>query len=245
MKTHSILWGLLIATAHAQSVGIGTGTPDASARLEISSTNQGVLIPRVSLTSPTDATTIPNPAASLLVYNTNTTMPQGVGYYYNAGTAAAPRWISISNEVVWYHRSATGGFSSSNTTFTVIPGLSQTITVPTGYVADVEIWAQSGISIDGGSGYDSWAVADIAIFRNGNWLPVGGYNRVKLHNGPGTITDMNVVVVIARESLNPGTYTYDVRGRRNSGNYTIIIGGNCVTDVNCGELKLAIRYRPQ
>jgi hypothetical protein len=57
---------LLIRFLSAQSVGIGTSAPDASARLDITSSNQGVLIPRVSLTSLTDGATIPNPATSLL-----------------------------------------------------------------------------------------------------------------------------------------------------------------------------------
>jgi hypothetical protein len=75
MKTYWTNFGmkglLLGSLLWAQSVGIGTSTPNASARLEVSSTNQGVLIPRVSLTSVTDAATIPSPATSLLVYNTN------------------------------------------------------------------------------------------------------------------------------------------------------------------------------
>jgi hypothetical protein len=78
MKTYWTNFGvkglLLGSLLWAQSVGIGTSSPDASARLEVSSTNQGVLIPRVSLTSVTDATTIPNPATSLLVYNTNASL---------------------------------------------------------------------------------------------------------------------------------------------------------------------------
>ncbi|MCX7607439.1 MAG: hypothetical protein N2170_09310 [Bacteroidia bacterium] len=151
MKTRNVCIGLLLMGGlWAQGVGIGTATPDASARLEVAASDRGVLIPRVSLTSPTDGVTIPAPATSLLVYNTNASMPQGVGYYYNAGTPAAPRWISINNEVVWYHRSATGSFLSSSNVHTLIPGLSQTITVPTGYVADVELWAQAGIGINGG-----------------------------------------------------------------------------------------------
>lgn len=51
-------------------VGIGTPTPDTSALLDISDAHKGVLIPRVALTSTTDATTIPLPANSLLVYCT-------------------------------------------------------------------------------------------------------------------------------------------------------------------------------
>jgi len=71
-------------------VGVNTTTPDASAALEIKNTGKGLLIPRVALTSLTDATTIANPAASLLVYNTSAGI--GTGYYFNAGSTAAPQW---------------------------------------------------------------------------------------------------------------------------------------------------------
>jgi hypothetical protein len=205
-----------------------------------------VLIPRVSLTSVTDATTIPNPATSLLVYNTNAALPWGVGYYYNAGIPAAPKWVSLNvGEVtLWYHRSGTGSVTSNNTTWQILPGLSQTITVPPGFVADVEIWAQAGIMIDGGSSSTDWAVVDVAVFRNGNWLTLGGYNRGKLNNRDGSTTDMYPLVIIARDANVPaGTYTYDVRGRRNNGSYRVVISGDCAPQVNCGELKLAVRYR--
>ncbi len=182
---------LLIRFLSAQSVGIGTSAPDASARLDITPSNQGVLIPRVSLTSVTDGATIPNPATSLLIYNTNAALPWGAGYYYNAGTAAAPRWVSLNvgETTVWYHKSGTGSVTSDNTIWQVLPGMSQTITVPTGFAADVEIWAQANISLTGGTS-TSWAVAGVAVFRNGNWLDVGGYNRGKINNRDGTVTDM-------------------------------------------------------
>jgi len=86
---------------YAQNVGIGanTFTPDNSALLELQSTNSGLLIPRVPLTSATDATTISSPATSLMVYNTNTngTAPNNVypGYYYNQGTTTAPKWVRL------------------------------------------------------------------------------------------------------------------------------------------------------
>ena len=60
------LLSLVSASAFAQ-IGIGTLTPDASAALEISSTDKGVLIPRVA-----DHTTIVSPAEGLQVYNTTT-----------------------------------------------------------------------------------------------------------------------------------------------------------------------------
>lgn len=63
--------GLLSLSASslvAQSVGINTQTPDPSSALEVQSTNQGILVPRL-----TDAQrqAIANPAQGLLIYNTD------------------------------------------------------------------------------------------------------------------------------------------------------------------------------
>src|SRR5690554_763856 len=77
---------------YAQNVGINTtgALPDNSAGLDIDFTNKGLLVPRVSLTSTTDVTTIPTPATSLLVYNTNVAMTGGaVGYWYYDGS----QWV--------------------------------------------------------------------------------------------------------------------------------------------------------
>lgn len=83
-----------------QNVGINTtgATPNSSSMLDISATDKGLLIPRVPLSSITDAVTIATPANSLLVYNTNASMTggQGTGYYYNSGTTAAPLWIKLT-----------------------------------------------------------------------------------------------------------------------------------------------------
>ncbi len=70
--------------------GIGTTTPDASAKLEVSSSNKGFLPPRVSLLSDTDVSTIASPAVGLLVYNLGTSGLRA-GYCYWTGT----NWASI------------------------------------------------------------------------------------------------------------------------------------------------------
>ena len=80
----------------AQNIGINpTGaTPNSSAMLDVSATDKGMLIPRVSLTSTSDVTTIVNPATSLLVYNTNAGMSNGsVGFYYWNGTG----WVKLND----------------------------------------------------------------------------------------------------------------------------------------------------
>ena len=79
----------------AQAVGIGTATPNSSAQLDVSSSDKGILVPRVNLTSLADAVTIPNPATSLLVYNTNTALSGGTGFFYNSGTPVAPVWVKM------------------------------------------------------------------------------------------------------------------------------------------------------
>ena len=82
------------------NIGMGTATPDASATLDVSSTKKGLLIPRVTLQSTTDAATIASPATSLLVYNTTSagsgSTAVSPGYYYNSGTPASPMWLKFS-----------------------------------------------------------------------------------------------------------------------------------------------------
>lgn len=78
-------------------IGNNPTTINASAALEIESTNKGFLPPRVSLSSSTDGTTIPNPATGLVVYNTNANMTggRGVNLYVNKGTPGSPNWANV------------------------------------------------------------------------------------------------------------------------------------------------------
>lgn len=86
---------------HAQT-GIGTSIPNASAKLEVYSSNKGFLPPRVSLTSTTDASTILSPATGLLVYCKGDA-GLAAGYYYWNGNA----WATIATN------GGSGTFASS------------------------------------------------------------------------------------------------------------------------------------
>jgi len=99
MKKFFITIAIIVITMinfslNAQNVGIGSSnfTPDNSAGLEIKFTDKGLLIPRVALTSTTDATTIPSPATSLLVYNLGTGGLSPAGYYYWDGS----QWVKFA-----------------------------------------------------------------------------------------------------------------------------------------------------
>ncbi len=89
------LFVLSTFNSSAQNIGVNaTGiAPNLSAGLDVDFTNKGFLVPRIALTGVSDAATIASPATSLLIYNTNAGLPDGVGYYYNSGTPAAPVWI--------------------------------------------------------------------------------------------------------------------------------------------------------
>lgn len=77
---------LFTHTVTAQSVGIGTSSPHASARLQISSSTQGILIPTMTATQ---RNAISNPATGLMVFQSDGTP----GFYYYAGGG----WVNLTS----------------------------------------------------------------------------------------------------------------------------------------------------
>ena len=90
---------LSVSQSFAQT-GIGTTTPNASAKLEVYATNKGFLPPRVTLTSTTDATTIASPAEGLLVYNLGSIGLQAGYYFWNGANWATIATGSIAGNAV-------------------------------------------------------------------------------------------------------------------------------------------------
>lgn len=70
MKAPLIIFLLLYTYIGYSQVGINTTSPDVSAALDISSSNTGILIPRVELSATNVGTPITSPAIGLMVYNT-------------------------------------------------------------------------------------------------------------------------------------------------------------------------------
>jgi hypothetical protein len=135
MKKLIIILLFIYSGSYAQT-GIGTTSPNASAKLEVASTTQGFLPPRVALT----ATNVFSPivgtssaATGLLVYNTASagTAPNNVvpGYYYWNGTI----WVQISNGLI-IDNSKSAGFTlaaaDNNKVFLITSASVITVTVP-------------------------------------------------------------------------------------------------------------------
>lgn len=96
-----ILYLFLASFGFSQNVGIGTPTPDASAKLDVNDPNRGVLINRVALVAVTNGVTPVNtPATGLLIYNTNAAVTggSGTGFYYWDGTVWTKLSTGISND---------------------------------------------------------------------------------------------------------------------------------------------------
>jgi hypothetical protein len=96
---HILLFLLVSWTAFAQT-GIGTTTPHASAKLDVSASDKGFLPPRVTLTSATSAAPIISPAEGLLVYNLGSVGLQAGYYFWNGASWATIATASLSGDNV-------------------------------------------------------------------------------------------------------------------------------------------------
>jgi hypothetical protein len=134
-----ILLVLLVSIQVFAQTGIGTTTPNASAKLDVYATNKGFLPPRVTLTSATDATTIASPAEGLLVYNLGSVGLQAGYYYWNganwatiATATSAGNGVTASNMVNLYGK----GYSTAAGDIANASGYSFTVPVSGRYLFD-------------------------------------------------------------------------------------------------------------
>ena len=127
---------IFISTTLLSQTGIGTSTPNASAKLEIASADKGFLPPRIALTAANVFSPITGTASlatGLLIYNTATagTIPNNVvpGYYYWNGTS----WVQIAGGLII--ESKTTGFTlaptDNNKLFLISSSTAVSVNVPT------------------------------------------------------------------------------------------------------------------
>lgn len=127
MKKNSLLLCFLCTQLFFSQIGINTTVPNQSAMLDIVSNNKGVLVPRIALSSRTDAATIPSPATGLIIYNTTTAGIGGnqitPGLTINTGTPANPIWASL--QVI----TNTQGHTTDKLRYLGFPNVTKTTTV--------------------------------------------------------------------------------------------------------------------
>ena len=89
---------LICITPSLGQVGIGTTSPNTNAILDITSTNSGLLLPRVALTNTTSPAPMTADVAGMTVYNTATAGDVTPGFYYNDGAVWVRLGVPQSND---------------------------------------------------------------------------------------------------------------------------------------------------
>jgi hypothetical protein len=137
MSRHFLLiFGLVFSLQATAQTGIGTTTPHASAKLDITSTDKGFLPPRMSSSQRTG---ISNPAAGLMVYQTDGT----AGLYYYNGSA----WIYIINSTTNVLSVVNGGTGTTTSTGTGSVVLNTNATLANPILTTPTLGVASGTSL--------------------------------------------------------------------------------------------------
>jgi hypothetical protein len=196
--------------------GIGTTTPNASAKLEIAATDKGILIPRMTKTQ-RESITLTTAANGLLVYQTDDV----VGFYVNGSTTTTPSWTRLNSD--WIRSgnniSYTAGNISTTGTFT---GNSDTSSI-SGFSANItSVSANYPLTAaDNGKVIQSTSASALTITIPSG-LPVG-FNCTVVQMGAGQIT-------FSGTYLNRGNFTktasqYAIVSILHMGSNNIIVSG--------------------
>jgi hypothetical protein len=200
-------------------VGIGTPLPNASAQLEVVATDKGILIPKVNLTSSTDATTIVNGNVnSLLIFNTATISDITPGYYYWYDN----KWnrIVISNEIT--NIPDTVIYNPTTQQFTYVDGLGITQTIDfTQIVAANETLTTLTNNGAGSYTYKNEAGTDVNIEVVGDVIT----NASAIFNDPAVTTILQEI-----SSKTEGSVTFNPT--TNQFSYVDNSGNTQVVDIN-------------
>ena len=180
MKTYLLLVIGLIGIVAKGQTGIGTTTPNASAKLEVASTDKGFLLPRMTAAQ---RGAIASPANGLLVYQTDAP----TGFFVNTGTSGTPVWTRVNMD--WTKTGNDLSYTSGNlsTTGNLTGGNASTSTI-SGFAANVAtISANYSITAaDNGKIIQSTSATAITVT-----IPTGlptGFNCTIVQMGTGQIT---------------------------------------------------------
>ncbi len=213
--------------AQTGNVGINTATPDASAVLDVNSVNKGLLIPRVPLQSGTDITTIPAPAKGLIIYNTNTALSNGEGFYVNYGTPSSAQWYTFApytntNYILdnAYATTATASITQnipsspvSTTVDNIDLGLSLAVIIPAFSTVQVIVTYSTPVGFQNSGGFGGYM--GIRFLKNGTEAP-GGSRKYTISQANGGYTMATIgttyVETITNSSSTPMTITYSLNG---------------------------------
>lgn len=214
MKQIFILFVVFSINANAQT-GIGTSTPNASAKLEVAATDKGFLLPRMTAAQ---RGLIPSPATGLLVYQTDVE----AGFYVNTGIPVTPVWTRVNmdwtrtgNDISYTsgNVSTTGNLTGGNVSTSTISGFGANVaTISGGY---------SLTAADNGKIIQSTSASGITVT-----IPTGlptGFNCTIVQMGAGQITFSGTY--LNRSGFTKTASQYAVVSIMHLGSNSIIVAG--------------------
>ncbi len=195
--------------------GIGTTTPNASAKLEVYSTDKGFLLPRMTSVQ---RSSIASPANGLLVYQTD----GDAGFYVNTGIPATPVWTRVNmdwtrtgNDISYTagNVSTTGNLTGGNVSSSTISGFAANVaTISAAY---------NLTAADNGKIIQSTAASAITVT-----IPAGlptGFNCTIVQMGVGQLTFSGTY--LNRSGFTKTASQYAVVSIMHLGSNNIIIAG--------------------
>jgi hypothetical protein len=198
--------------------GIGTTTPDASAKLEIASTSKGFLVPRMTAAQ---KTAISLPATGLLIYQTDAP----IGFYVNTGTSASPNWLRLSND--WVKSGNDISYTTGNVSTTGnLTGGSSTSSKLSGFGASISTKASAYTLTASDNGtVISFTSATAVTLTIPTGLP-DGFNCMVVQQGTGQVTLAGSgLTPISRNSYTKTIGQYALATILHMGSNVVIISG--------------------
>lgn len=197
--------------------GIGIVTPNAAAKLDVSSTDKGLLIPRMTKAQ-REAITLSAAANGLMVYQTDDL----VGFYVNTSSNTTVAWTRVNTN--WARSGNDISYTAGNvsTTGTLTGGNTSTSSL-SGFVANIaSISANYAITAsDNGKVIQSTSASAITVT-----IPTGlptGFNCTVIQMGAGQITFSGTY--LNRTGFNKSASQYAVVSILHLGSNSMLVTG--------------------
>jgi len=209
--------GLFFSMHLFAQTGIGTSTPNASAKLEVASTDKGLLIPRMTKAQ-REAITLSGAANGLLVYQTDDL----AGFYVNTSTTTTIAWTRVNSN--WNRTGNDISYTVGNISTTgALTGGNLSTSNLSGFAANVaSISANYSItSADNGKVIQSTSASAITIT-----IPTGlptGFNCTVVQMGAGQVTFSGTY--LNRTGFSKTASQYSVVSILHLGSNSIIVTG--------------------
>lgn len=232
--TNIITFILLGANAQT-NVGIGTTSPNANAILDITSTNKGLLLPRLALSATANATPLSSHVAGMTVYNTATANDVTPGYYYNTGT----KWVRLADASNYWSINGNEG-TDPDVNFIGTTDSKDLIIkrggLTAGYLTGTSGLYNNSISLgigampraNLGTSYMNNAFGYLALssLQNGRWNNAFGYSSLMLLNSGVYNTGLghNAMQILSSGSMNTAVGSNSMV-YTTTGNWNVAIGG--------------------